>query len=336
MTLPSFWFAARWLMRDTVSQARAVGLIWALCAVTGVCVLFCLSVSISGDAPWLPVGPGEEPHMIPAAQAKKMRLDPDTARTEGVDVVTGEMSLGFGAVRVPLARTRVEAVRFLQVILAGGVAGAGVLLALVWTAGFLPSFLDPAAASVLLAKPSSRWGVLVGKVAGVTLAVAGSALVFVATTWLALGARTSVWDGRYFLAVPLIVIHFLAFFSISALFAVYTRSAVAAALAALFIWAVCAGVNITRHELVVRHGSPTPRPAVWALEAGYWLLPKPADYNLLLTDALGAEQFFYKADEYKALQTRGEFRGEWSVLTAIVFPVAMLVLAGRALARTDY
>ena len=41
--------------------------------------------------------------------------------------------------------------------LAGVVADtAGVLLALLWTAGFLPTFLEPAAVTVLLAKPAPR------------------------------------------------------------------------------------------------------------------------------------------------------------------------------------
>ena len=41
--------------------------------------------------------------------------------------------------------------------------------ALVWTAGFLPDFLQPSAASVLFAKPVPRWTVLLGKYAGVVI-----------------------------------------------------------------------------------------------------------------------------------------------------------------------
>src|SRR5580704_8787430 len=44
---------------------------------------------------------------------------------------------------------------------------AGLLLALLWTAGFLPTFLEPAHASILLAKPTPRWQLLVGKFVGV-------------------------------------------------------------------------------------------------------------------------------------------------------------------------
>src|SRR5205085_4227381 len=60
-----------------------------------------------------------------------------------VSVVRGELELAFGAVRVPIARDREHAVHAVQLHLAGWVAdAAGLLLALVWTAGFLPGFLE--------------------------------------------------------------------------------------------------------------------------------------------------------------------------------------------------
>ena len=68
----------------------------------------------------------------------------------------------------PVSRERSDAVHFLELLLAGGIAGTlGLLLALVWTAGFVPTFLEPSAASVLLAKPVARWQLLLGKYLGV-------------------------------------------------------------------------------------------------------------------------------------------------------------------------
>ena len=55
-----------------------------------------------------------------------------------------------------------------SLILAGGIAGTlRTALTLVWTAGFVPTFLEPGAASVLLAKPVERWQLLLGKYVGV-------------------------------------------------------------------------------------------------------------------------------------------------------------------------
>ena len=114
--------------------------------------------------------------------------DPVTARREGIETISGRMTLAFGAVSFPVSRTRSEAVRFLELVLAWGVAGTfGLLLALVWTAGFVPTFLEPSAASVLLAKPVARWQLLLGKYFGVLTFVGFQVVLFVVLTWLALG-----------------------------------------------------------------------------------------------------------------------------------------------------
>ena len=116
------------------------------------------------------------------------------------------MTLAFGAVSFPVGRERRDAVRFLELILAGGVAGTlGLLLALVWTAGFVPTFLEPSAASVLLAKPVARWQLLLGKYLGVLTFVGFQVVLFVVLTWLALGVRTDVWDLTYWWCIPLLL-----------------------------------------------------------------------------------------------------------------------------------
>ena len=162
---------------------------------------------------------------------------------------SGELTLLFRAIRVPLTRSRVESVRFVELVLAGGLADtAGVLLALIWTAGFLPSFLEPASTSVLLAKPAPRWLLLAGKFLGVLVFVALQALIFVGVTWLALGVRTGIWEGRYFLGVPLLLAHFAMFFSISTLLAVLTRSTAAGVIGTLGFWVACWCVNYARQS----------------------------------------------------------------------------------------
>ena len=69
----------------------------------------------------------------------------------------------------PVSRDRGDAVHLLELLLAGGIAGTlGLLLALVWTAGFVPDVPGAgAAASVLLAKPVARQQLLLGKYLGV-------------------------------------------------------------------------------------------------------------------------------------------------------------------------
>ncbi len=159
----------RHLIQDTFRQAIASGIFWIMLAVTAICVVFCLSVDIKGDVSLHDESetvyflPQTSSSFAPASMEKEqkeqlaLKTTPEQARREGVETVSGSMSLAFGAVSFPLSRERRDAVHFLELILAGGIAGAfGLLLALVWTAGFVPSFLDPGAASVLGCDPKIR------------------------------------------------------------------------------------------------------------------------------------------------------------------------------------
>jgi ABC-type transport system involved in multi-copper enzyme maturation permease subunit len=295
----------RWLVRDVFRQARATGLLAALLTVTVVAALVCLTATFTPDA-----GASDGP---------------------------GTLTVLFGSVTVISGESREKAVHFLQFVLAGLVADTlGVLLALVWTAGFLPSFLDPSAASVLLAKPVSRGGLFVGKFLGVLLLVAVMALLFVAATALALGLRTGVWGAGYWLSVPILVMHFAAFYSFSALIAVMTRNTAACVVGALLFWLLCWAMNYGRHTLV----GLDPSEAVAALgrptEIGYWLLPKPADFGLILYDALGADRFSTPMFEFRRVQERGLFHPLASVLSSLAFGALLLALTAYEFMNEDY
>src|SRR5262249_33632508 len=134
---------------------------------------------------------------------------------------------------------------------AGGVADTlGILLALIFTASFVPAFLEPSSAAVLLAKPVPRWALLGGKFVGVLSFVAFQAVVFVGGTWLGLGIATGYWDSSYLFCIPLLLVHFAVFFSFSVFLAVTTRSTIASALGSIAFWLVCFGINIGRHFVV--------------------------------------------------------------------------------------
>jgi hypothetical protein len=333
MNLSSAIYAIKWLVRDTFRQARASGIAWVMLVVSAVCILFCLSVRI--DAPVSLKHGDETAEFVPRGDAS---FDQSRAAEKGVDLAGGEMSLAFGAVRLPLARDAHDGVRFLQLILAGGVADAlGVLLALIWTAGFLPTFLEPGAASVLLAKPAPRWSLLAGKYLGVLAFVACQALIFVGGTWAALGLSTGVWDTAYLLCVPLLLVHFAVFFSFSALLAVCTRSTVVCVIGSLLFWLLCWGMNYGRHLVA---GLPDlqhlPGTLSWVVEGGYWALPKPADLSLILFDAMDAGHHFGKGLALQNVQAHGHFHPAWSVLSSLAFTVAMLYVAGRQFVTTDY
>lgn len=333
MKLPGWPTTASWLVRDTFRQSLASGLFWLLFACSTLCILVCLSVSVSAPES-LAAGPGENPDFLP-------RFDPDAGdahriEQSGVKVADGALRLAFGAIRIPVGRDARSAVHYLELILAAGVADTlGLLLALVWTAGFLPSFLESRSVSVLLAKPISRWWLLLGKYAGVLAFVLSQAAYFVIGTWLALGVRTGVWDAGYLWSVPLLLLHFAIFFSFSLLLAVCTRSTVVCVFGSIAFWGICWAMNFGRHVLAIAStqtsGGSFSSPLVWLTDLGYWILPKPVDLGKLVFDALGAQTHFRPLAESTTTLPLS-----LSILTSLLFTAYILFAAGKQFVQTDY
>ncbi len=325
-----------WLIRDTFRQSLAYGIFWVLLAVSLVTIGVCLSIRIEGSVPL--AAPGERPDFLPKSDPDSK--DPAKLKQSGVQVVGGELTMAFGAIRIPLERDDRHAVHFLQLILAGGVADAlGLLLTLIWTAGFLPGFLDPRGVTVLLAKPAPRWLLLAGKYLGVLAFVLLHASVFVGGTWLAIGLRTGIWDATYLYAIPLLLLHFAVFFSVSLLLAVLTRSTVVCVFGSILFWGLTWGMNYGRHALWASaqlmpegHFSSS---LSWLVDFAYWVLPKPADFGMLLYDALGAKDYFGAAMNPSSLGTLG-FSIWLSVVSSLAFTGCVLAASARRFAATDY
>lgn len=334
MNLPAALLVVRSLTRDTFRQALASRIFYVMLLVTALCVVFCLSVS-TVDVPLKPTD--ERPERIPRAEFD--RLTPFEREKAGVDAIDGRVTFLFGAVEVPWTQYRDDAVRWLQLVLAGGVADTlGLLLALIWTAAFLPTFLEPGAVTVLLAKPVPRWSLLAGKYLGVLAFFALQAALFIGGTWLALAVRTNVWSAHYLLALPLLVLHFAVFFSFSALLAVWTRSTITCVVGSLAFWLVCWGMNFGRQAALaaLSEHAGVAAGASGALEIGYWLLPKPADFSYLLAHAVQADRYFPLAPEMLAADRQGALVLEMSVVTSLAFAVVMLAIAGYEFVKADY
>jgi ABC-type transport system involved in multi-copper enzyme maturation permease subunit len=328
MTSPAVMYVLRWMARDTFRQARSSALFWLMLGVSGIFVLACLSVGVRGATSLR--HPGDLTEFLPRGSA----VDPETAARSGLDVVSGELTLGFGLFRVELGRDAEDAVRFLQLLLAGGVADtAGILFALLWTAGFVPSFLEPSTASVLLSKPVPRWLLLAGKCAGVLAFVAFQAVFFIGGTWAALGLRTGVWHPLYLACIPVLLLHFAVFFSFSALLGVWTRSPLVTMLGALFFWFACWGVNFSHLAALARPASA----GSWqyVVGTGYWVLPKPADLNYFLQELVESASYFARVPALATLKPDA-ISPAATLATSVLFIFAALAIAGRRLRLADY
>lgn len=328
-SLPVAIRTVRWMVRDTFRQSLASKLFWVMLGMTAFCTVFCLGMKVDT--------PGERerhPHEIPDFLPKG--ADP-RAQADGVPEAGGHMSLGFGLFELEVPRFRADAVKTFQLSLAGIVADtAGVLLALLWTGAFLPTFLEPNAVTVLLAKPAPRWTLVVGKYLGVVLFVALHAVLFVAGTWAGIGISTGVWDATYWFAVPLLVINFAVFYAFSAFLAVWTRSTVVAVFGTLLFWIMCWAMNFAHHHAVGFETPGVTPSSSTLLEAGYWALPKPLDMSGIFFDAMNAGTHKDPIRELEAVKAKGKFFPELSVASSLMFAVVILGIGVYEFRKTDY
>ena len=94
-----------------------------------------------------------------------------------------------------------------------------------------------------------RAGRAAGKYLGVVLFVGLQAALFVGGDVGRPRAATGVWDGAYWLAVPLLIVNFAVFYAVSAFLAVWTRSTVGGVFGTLLFWLLCWAMNFTHHRL---------------------------------------------------------------------------------------
>jgi hypothetical protein len=325
-----------YLIRDTFRQALAQGIFAVLLVVSLLAIGVCLTLGVRGSDT---MAQGDEnPDFL-------SRRDPESKeseklKTSGVTVAEGDLTVAFGAIDVPLARDTRSAVHFVELVLAGGVADTlGLMLTLIWTAGFLPGFLEARNISVLLAKPAPRCALLLGKYIGVLSFVLFNAIVFVGGTWLAIGARTGFWEPAYLLCIPLLLLHFSIFFGFSVLLAVATQNAVVCVFGSLLFWCVAWSMNFGRHALVT--STDLVADAMQSsflkrlVDFGYWVLPKPADLGMLLFDALGASNHFGPLLDPQALAPHG-FSIALSVASSLGFAAIVMWISARKFQAADY
>ena len=97
-------------------------------------------------------------------------------------------------------------------------------------------------------------------------------------------------------------------------------------------------MNYGRHALAlattVEPDTFSPR-FQWVADAGYWLLPKPADLGALLFDAVGASSDYPRLLDYTALASGG-FSMALAVATSVLFAVVTLFAAASKFNTADY
>ena len=149
-----------------------------------------------------------------------------------------------------------------------------------------------------------------------------------------IGITKELW---YLATLPTLLVNFAAFFSFSALLAVTTRNAVACVIGSVMFWLLCVAMNLGRHWALTTPEMGTWPPSFQILsEIGYWVLPKPADMGIFLTEALRIRDDFAQAVDLPKLIRADGWRPALSLLSSLLAALGLFWLAAREFVTTDY
>lgn len=123
------------------------------------------------------------------------------------------------------------------------VLSIGLLIAIIITANMIPDTFEPGSLNLLLSKPISRWGLLSAKFFGGCVFIALCAAYLFIGLWLWLGLGMGVWDRAILFSIPLYVIVFAIYFSVSALVGIIWRSPIVSVILTLLFWAFCFSIG---------------------------------------------------------------------------------------------
>lgn len=161
------------------------------------------------------------------------------------------------------------------------VGKVGVMLALIATAGFFPTFMERGAIDVVLAKPISRPLLFLGKYFASLIFVLIAAILFVVPTFLVMGLWWRTWILGYLLTIPLLVLLFSYLYCISVWVAVAFRSTLSAALLSIGAWLVFFGVQLSSNVIELVPELRRNETIYNVSRVARWCVPKTEDIRFL-------------------------------------------------------
>lgn len=115
----------------------------------------------------------------------------------------------------------------------------GIILGILVTSPIMPEMLQPGSLHLLLSKPISRSGLYLAKFFGGCAFMLLCVAPLLAGVWLILGLRFDVWLSGLFYCIPVYLLMFMVYYSVSCLAALRWRSAIVAALVSIAFWVFC-------------------------------------------------------------------------------------------------
>lgn len=124
------------------------------------------------------------------------------------------------------------------------VLSIGLLIAILVTANVVPQTFEPGTLNLLLSKPMSRAGLFLAKFVGGCMFIALCAVLLFVGFWLWMGIGLGVWDRAVLFSIPLYIVVFAIYYSVSSLTGLVTRSTILAIVATGMFWAACWSVGM--------------------------------------------------------------------------------------------
>jgi hypothetical protein len=119
--------------------------------------------------------------------------------------------------------------------------------------------------------------------------------------------------------------------------AVMTRSPTACVFGSVLFWGLCWGMNLGRHVTHVvpeLHGVSTVLAA--STEIGYWVLPKPFDFELSISDHLQPGDVFFRLVSTQRLSEHNAWSPIASLMASVAAAAVLLGLATYEFVSADY
>ena len=119
------------------------------------------------------------------------------------------------------------------------VMSLGLMIGILVTANIIPETFDPGSLNLLLSKPISRAGLFITKFFGGCVLIAICSVLLFCGLWLWLGLAADIWESALLWSIPIYILVFAIYFSISSFIGLVFRSPIMAIVMTVVFWGVC-------------------------------------------------------------------------------------------------
>ncbi|HEY7326183.1 MAG TPA: ABC transporter permease [Gemmataceae bacterium] len=207
-----------------------------------------------------------------------------------------EPRLFFGLVPMPLPLFSLnDIIEFIGDWVVGtGGAAFTLLISIIMTASFLPNMLAKGSVDMLLVKPIHRTTLFIYKFLGGLLFMFLNTVLIMVGIWLGMGIQSGMWINAFLVCIFVFTFEFTMFYSVSALVAVFTRSAIVAILAAMMAWGALILLGWTHWGFIEnqRKTAPAEYTSHWAYvgyDVVHTVMPRYKDLDWLTSKMIKEE-----------------------------------------------